>query len=106
MPGPKLRGNLPSQLLSYVLGSSSNLEASIKRAGRFVEALPGAWIQGGPPQALKTLAEQLKKLTKNLEAKRRDGLPGLVPLARILQQTLDKMGEKEQSQKLSASFKL
>ena len=91
---------------SFVLGNSSNLEASIKRADRFAEALPPPWLKSGSAQPLKPLTEQLRKLAKLLESKRKDNLPGMVPLARRLTRALDKFGESEASQRLRKVFKL
>lgn len=97
---------LTLQLLSYMLGNSSNLEASIKRAERFIDTLPKAWLKGGAPQSATPLSEQLKKLARVLESKRKDGLPGMKPLARRLASSLESLGLKEASNKLTSAYKL
>ena len=89
-----------------MLGDSSNLEASIKRAERFIDILPKAWLKGGLPQTAKPLSEQLKKLARILESKRKDNLPGLTSLARRLAKSLESLGEREASKKLTSAYKL
>lgn len=89
-----------------MLGDTGNLEASVKRAERFVEVLPKAWLQGGPPQSGKPLSEQLKKLARVFERKRKDGVPGMTPLARRLSRTLQTLGEQETSKTLASAYKL
>lgn len=94
------------QLLSYMLGESGSVEASIKRAERFAEVLPKAWLQGGVPQPAKPFAEHLKKLARSLESRRKDGLPSTAPSARRLLRALDKFGDKDASKKLASVFHL
>lgn len=89
-----------------MLGDMTNLEASIKRAERFTDILPKAWLQGGLPQSAKPLSEQLKKLARLLEGKRKDGLPGMTPLARRLVRSLEIVGEKDAAKKLISAYKL
>ena len=83
-----------------MLGDLSNVEASITRASRFAAILPDAWLQKGVPQAAKAFVEQLKKLSRSLESRRKEGLPRAAPMARKLAQALQKFGEKGIAKKL------
>ena len=94
------------QLLSYILGDSENLEAAVKRAERFVSVLPKAWLQSGNVALLKPVSEQMKKLARSLESKRKDGLTGMTPLARRLMRALEHLGESQVAKKLASAYKL